>query len=117
MLHEAPVLAIVKTHGLHISAVTMGLVESVRVTGDAIVHRVAAAMDDPGVREQQGNEAEQKKIMRHLVNDARCCARMAIQFGKVTRGEVPARGVSECRNAPAPLFWRSRRLMQPLDVG
>ena len=52
--------------------------EQLGVAGEAGIERVAPAMDDPGVGQDQPDEAEIEEIGRHLVDDAvggrhQCC--------------------------------------------
>ena len=95
--------------------------EQLGVAGQAGVHRVAAAMDDARVRQDQPDQPGIEEVGRHLVHHMPAALRQRLDPGKIGRrpspchlrpqsapgtrtGEVPRLSTTACicRNSPAP---------------
>ena len=69
MLHQAAIVQVIATERVKVARELQVLVKGGEVAGRAGVARVAAAMNDPRVGAQGGDQSEVQEIERHLVRD------------------------------------------------
>ncbi len=74
-----------------VEGILLAVGEVLEVAGDAGVEHVAPAVDDAGIREHEGDQADMLEVKRMLVDDALRFRRQLAQAAEVGVGEAADR--------------------------
>jgi len=120
MLHQARIVPVVAAEIGEIVGEGLALAEPQEVAGEAGVERVALAVDDPRLGEEERDEAEAEEVARRLVGDAQRRGRMPAQMLQMLLGNAFGESSVDVgrtlRNGPLDAQPLGQRLHDPAHI-